>query len=107
MWICTNTGFYSVVEDHADKSMLWVRARHPDHLKNLFPDDAKIEETPDRDYRYRTHATKDAVADLVAARIKNISYGNFKRSVEDKRLKQLYSEFWLACADYQDAVHEA
>lgn len=103
MWLCLKTGFYSAVQDDNDPDYLWTRARHGDHLKSLFPCDIKTQETIDRDYRYRCRVTRDDLAKIVSDRVRHIDYGNFKSSVQDRRLRTLYSRFWLLHLRYQEA----
>jgi hypothetical protein len=93
MWICFNDGFISAVEDKGDRSRLMVRARRREHLETIVPG-RKIIVTPDRDYRYRVLISKDDYADAVAARVRGIDYGNFKNSVGDGDLHDVYARFW-------------
>ena len=67
-----------------------VRARRRDHLTNVFGTDTQITVTPERDYKYRVIAERKKVAQLVATRINQIDYGNFKDSVGSKGPYALY-----------------
>jgi cellobiose-specific phosphotransferase system component IIB len=80
-WLCFNDAFLSVVNHHDDRDQLVVRARRREHLTNVFGKDAQITVTPERDYKYRVIAERKKVAEIVAARINQIDYGNFKDSV--------------------------
>ena len=80
-WLCFNDAFLSVVNHRDDKDLLVVRARRREHLTNVFGKDAQITVTPERDYKYRVIAERKKVAEIVAARINQIDYGNFKDSV--------------------------
>jgi len=102
MWICLNDGFYSIVQDHDNPNLVWVRSRHRDHLAKLFPYRIEIQEHEDRDYRYRTLVEKGDVADIISHRVNLINYGNFKASVKDKQLHDLYSDFWTMHRLYQE-----
>ncbi len=91
MWICLNNAFVSVVQHTKDK--LVVRARRKSHLTALFPD-GKIIETMDRDYRFRIFVDRKEFAALIAEKIANIDYTNFKDSTKDKSLHDMYLNWW-------------
>ena len=99
MWVCFNNGFVSAVKCH-DSDMLKIRARRKDHLENLFPD-KEIQTTTNTDYKYRVFATKEEFAKLVSDSIMNTEYTNFKNSVRDHDLHELYAEFWQLHYLYQ------
>lgn len=98
MWICFNDGFVSAVEDWNDKSMLRVRARKREHLEFL---NVPIQQDQGTDYKFRCFINKESFADIVKQRILNIDYGNFKSSVTDQNLHDLYANFWELHYDYQ------
>ena len=107
MWIATNVGFISIVQDKKDAQVLKVRARARAHLEALFPGVA-ILETEDTDYRFRVITDRPTVAlllaDLVMAegdRPGSVKYDNFKNSVKDNPLHDLYSDFWSLHHRYQ------
>ena len=101
MWICMSDGFVSAVQDHDDPSRLAVRARKREHLERLFPGH-EIVTTPDRDYAARVFVSREEFAKVVAERIANIGYDNFKDSVADRRLHDLYLDFWTLHWRYQN-----
>lgn len=105
MWICFNDGFVSAVDNSYDRTgdTLKVRARRPEILKRLFPN-LELIVTDNTDYRYRVIVSKAAFAEIVAANIKNISYDNFKDSVKDDELHDLYADFWTLHWRYQHAA---
>jgi hypothetical protein len=96
MWICTNTGFVSVVADRNDSTRLLVRARRKIDLQNVVGD-ADILETPERDYRYRSFIDREKFKQIVVAGIDAITYGNFKNSVPEEYadLHDMYADFWM------------
>lgn len=100
MWICFNDGFVSAVQDREVADGLVVRARRPEILANLFPTTAIII-TESSDYRYRIYVSKAGFAERVARRLDEISYPNFKNSVKDEELHELYCEFWHLHHEYQ------
>ena len=100
-WLCFNDAFLSVVNHRDDRDLLVVRARRREHLTNVFGKDAQITVTPERDYKYRVIAERKKVAEIVAARINEIDYGNFKDSVGTDGLHALYERFWGLHHQYQ------
>ena len=102
MWICFNDAFVSAVLDPSDKSdnTIMLRARNKKHLKNLLPNN-KILEDVGTDYKYRTFLSKTSFANLLSERIMDLDYFNFKNSVENDRLHELYSKIWYAGMNYQ------
>lgn len=101
MWICFNDAFVSAVAaDPTMPGMLKVRARKREHLVKLFPG-KKIHASSRTDYGFRVFVTKEAFADLVAARVHGINYDNFKDSVVDEKLHDLYADFWQLHYYYQ------
>jgi hypothetical protein len=94
MWLCLNDGFLSVVNaPYAGEDMLAVRGRVRAHVEAAFPN-AEIIETPNRDYRFRTLQSREAVAAMVADRVRSIDYDNFKASVAESSLQHAYSDVW-------------
>jgi hypothetical protein len=69
-------------------------------LKRLFPD-AQIIEIPNRDYACRVFVTKQEFAELLNRRVGGIDYPNFKNSVRDHGLHNLYADFWELHWSYQ------
>lgn len=100
MWICTNKGFISAVEADASGVTLKVRARNRKHLEELFPG-RQIHEDPLADYRYRTFIPKAIFAEWVKEQALKIDYSNFKDSVRDPKLHDLYADFWSLHYRYQ------
>ena len=100
MWICFNDAFISAVESDDDANVFKVRARKKQHLKTLFPG-KKIYTTENTDYRHRVFVSRKAFARMVADRIEQVDYTNFKDSVEDKKLHDLYADFWELHWKYQ------
>ncbi len=105
MWVCLNDAFVSAVQDHDDPSRLVVRARRKEHLERLFPGRV-IVMTPDRDYAARVFVSRDEFASVMADRIEKIDYDNFKSSVDDRQLRDLYKKFWGQHWSYQNEARE-
>jgi hypothetical protein len=100
MWFCFNDGFLSAVADKRDPMRLMVRARRKKDLLNVFGD-VEIIKNAGTDYRWRTFVDRKAFAALVAARVEKINYPNFKNSVGDQDLHDLYLDFWTMHNRYQ------
>ena len=112
MWIQFNDSFFSIVEDTTSHNeRLLVRARRSGDIEVLLESGVvvgprvAIDRTPERDYLFRVSMPKADVADLIAARIKTISYPNFKASLKDGRLLDPYYGAYheLAKADDRQA----
>lgn len=100
MWICFNDGFVSAVQHREEPLLLMVRARRKEILQSLFPNH-EVTEGGSSDYQYRVVVAKEAFAVVVSERISDISYPNFKNSVEDEELHELYQRFWHLHYAYQ------
>ncbi len=93
MWICANDGFVSIVDKAQNPRALLVRARRRQDLLAIFPD-AKVWESTKSDYRYRAEISRGRVASVIAARLLQIDYDNFKDSVKDRPLHDAYARVW-------------
>lgn len=101
MWICLNDAFLSAVQDFHRPDVLMIRSRKREHLRRVFPD-AEILTIPTRDYAFRVFVTKAEFIDVMTRQVDGIDYPNFKASVRDKGLHDLYLDFWSLHREYQD-----
>lgn len=101
MWICINNAFLSIVRKDGKPNELCVRARRKSHINNVFPG-AKVVKTENNDYKYRTYIDDKEVAQVIAKQIADITYDNFKDTVEEHDLHRAYLNFWLIMSQYQD-----
>lgn len=92
MWILTDTGFLSIVEHRYDPTKLLVRARVKGDLQafgakyeTLFADQLTIDEDPNADYRWRTVATREHVADLLRTKVMELDYDSHVKDVAIQR----------------------
>lgn len=86
MWLFTNRGFYSVVQDPSVPEMFQVRARRKadlEALDSLIPG-LEIVELPHRDYPCRIYVEREVWEGVVVELTRDIDYGNFKDSVTAK-----------------------
>lgn len=103
MWICFNDGFVSAVQDRERPRSLVVRARNRRHLAQICPG-YEVVMSPAADYACRAFISKTEFAEILADRVAEIDYSNFKASVRDRRLHDLYANFWYLHAEYQREV---
>ena len=101
MWVCFSDAFVSAVQDRKDRNRLIVRRRKEGHLHTLFPS-REILLTPEADYAARVFPTRAEFASVVNERIAQFRYENFKASVTDSDLHNLYADFWLLHRQYQE-----
>lgn len=116
MWIFTDSGFLSIVQDTAMPGHLLVRARVRRDLKDfiltyctLYDEELPILETPDRDYRYRVSVRAPRVGEILEMLITSIDYSNFKNRVHDvdpdPRRSIAYTQVWTAMMQFQEDLH--
>lgn len=106
-WLIFNDAAVSVVEHWSDPTILIVRARHQGDIGRFLGPlsrGVKIQRTPENDYLFRAHCSREMVAQAVAARVVKIDYPNFKDSVKDKFRKGVYSSIWSAWLRLQRGV---
>lgn len=99
MWVCLNSGFVSIVENHFDKNTLLVRARRRQDVQNFLDADVgkyPITETLDSDYRFRAVVPREELAIRMVKHIAKINYGNFKDSTKNGELQRFYGEVWAS-----------
>lgn len=93
MWIITNAGFYSAVQDKDDADVLSVRTRDResaqiaiDSLEMWFGESCVIREGEGTDYPYRFSVSRANFALWAAQEIAEyINYTNFKASAKNAR----------------------
>ncbi|HCC58745.1 MAG TPA: hypothetical protein DEQ47_16105 [Solibacterales bacterium] len=93
--------------DRDDSERLLVRARRKRDLEKILGKDSEIFEDPAADYRWRCFVGRPDFKKIVDQRIDAIDYPNFKNSVIDEDLHQLYMEFWTLHHRYQKADRSA
>lgn len=106
MWIFTQDGFISAVDNGVKPGKLAVRARDRKSLVGIAQiTDSVIEFTPTRDYQYRVYATKKQLTELISLDIEMIDYGNFKDRVHetlDNDFHRAAGEVWVAMNEVTD-----
>jgi hypothetical protein len=71
-----------------------VRARKRKHLQRLLGDRVEIAETPKADYRWRTRVSRDELSLILEQCCNNLDYDNFKKSVSERDLREMYTQWW-------------
>jgi hypothetical protein len=100
MWMFTQTGFFSVVQDRNDKSKLHIRARFREDLERLraqYIPKLAIKHTPQADYAYRAEMSRRDYVLLASALAAAVDYPNFKDRVTDEQghdRHMLYMDVW-------------
>ena len=100
MWIFLNNAFLSIVDKGGKGTTLLVRARKAGDIERVFPD-AKVQQTPKNDYRFRARLDRGLVAQVLAETVRHITYPNFKGSVPEGDRHDAYLDVWKAMYQYQ------
>ena len=109
MWLCTEIGFFSIVQDQRNERFVWIRARSRGDLENLRDfvffylenesdtfstaqtkqdyDELQrfmmkeVSRTPGRDYRYRMRCHRWVAGIIVGELVRAITATNFKGAI--------------------------
>lgn len=100
MWIFCNDSFLSIVDKAENVGCLVVRARRDGDIELLFPE-AEVLKSAGTDYKFRAEIPRARVASVLAAKVKEIDYANFKNSVEDPSRHRAYAEVWRTMERFQ------
>ena len=102
MWLITNKGLLSIVEDRDDPKLLIVRARQDGLLEKMIEEagvEARVWSDEYADYPNRAKMSRVDLTDLLYTQVLRIDYPNFKNSVRDRKLKSLLSRVWSVLSD--------
>jgi len=109
MWIASTDGFVSIVQHRDLSDTLIVRARVKKDLLGLFAEE-RIVETPKADYRFRVLVPKREMAEMLASKIMDISYPNFKNEIAEVELQRdklsAYHDIWSVMWNYGKQVKQ-
>lgn len=102
MWLITPVGFFSIVRKPGDLAAgaLTIRARvraDLEALAVLMPGLGPIQDKGGTDYPYRARAPREQVAQVFAAMLQDIAYGNFKNEVaarQGRSRAETYGKVW-------------
>ena len=106
MWLCTQHGFFSIVQKKPGEFHIRARAHQDlDNLVKLCGTKWQILETKSGDYRYRIICDQADVSDVMAKLATSIDYSNFKSRIHDKpdqaNKSAAYSRLWGTLYDLQ------
>lgn len=111
MWLCTQSGFFSIVAHRDKKNRFLLRARFEDDLKNLVftcssLSPLNIEHTPNADYAFRIEITRAQLIDIMLKLATGITYPNFKGMIAKRpgQAEKLpaYEELWFLLRRMQE-----
>ena len=106
MWLMTDRGFVSLVEDRDDRDVLQVRARVKEDILGLFPE-VQVLDRPGGDYQFRARLSRSEVANVLAAKVMSLDYGSHAKDVALDRSEpnparyRAYYTTWSAMAEMQ------
>ena len=110
MWIFSEIGFFSAVENYFETDNVLVRGRFKQDLENL--QQVIIEQeglelelmiTPENDYHFRLNVPKDVWGRVCQGLAAGITYHNFKNHVHGKPDRDhAYMECWVAMNRVQE-----
>ena len=96
---CTADAWLSVVA-HKDKpGYLLVRARHPNHITDNFPD-VHMHVIDHADYPYRANIPSEEFGQFMHEYCTTMTYGNFKSSVKDYDFHHALNAVWRMMYQY-------
>jgi hypothetical protein len=108
MWLITQTGFISLVQDRKDPSQVWVRARIKEDIAQTFPAYAdRIVTKIGADYIYRLIVPKDVAALAMWNAVQDVDYDSHAKEVMNRRSHpnpkrmSAYYKIWNALAELQ------
>lgn len=104
-WIFLPNAMISAVRHNAKPGVLLVRARVPRDLERVFPG-CNVQETPERDYRFRSELPVEVVAERMAQAVREITWSNFKSAVpkDEPARAQAYHDIWARMLRLQDRL---
>lgn len=100
MWLFTQDGFFSLVQDRNEPKNLLVRARVKGDIERYWPD-ATVKMTPNADYLFRASISKASVAKVMQKAILDIDYDNYKDNISDHDRSVWYFRVWEAMSELQ------
>lgn len=114
MWVITETGFVSAVEDEDDPSILKVRARDKASLTSVLTmlrdgghsvEGISIVEGAGTDYRYRLYLPRELFGAFLLETVEAVDYPNFKNSITAARGRKWHDalmDIWVTLLKVDD-----
>jgi hypothetical protein len=104
MWIAHSRdegGWLSIVSHRHKPEFLMVRARVEGHITSLWPDAEIYAPEGSHDYQYRADILREEVGRVIVEYIvSELTYDDFKSSVDDWNLRQSFGDIWGVMRDY-------
>ena len=103
MWLFTQRGFISAVQDSQDKNTILVRARDKktlEFISELY--EKEVLRTPNNDYPYRVIVSREQFANFLTTEVDMLDYSNYKSRLEAVR----GDEYYYAAAHVWHTMHE-
>lgn len=108
MWVISQSGFVSLVQDRKDHSKVWIRARIKEDIAQMFPEyAAEIVTMPGADYLFRLIVPKEVASMAMWNAVADVDYDSHAKEVMNRRSHpvkgrmQAYYKIWHALADLQ------
>lgn len=106
MWIFTQDGFISAVDNGHVPGKLTVRSRDKQSLQLLADlTQQDINQSMRSDYPYRVYVTREEFSNFLLAHVDSLDYPNFKNRVYDTRGEEFADacgKVWAAMLDVTD-----
>lgn len=107
MWLCTQFGFYSIIQKKPGEFHVRGRLRKDmENLVKLLKAELPIIETKSGDYRYRIICGQADVSKIMAKLADSIDYSNFKSRIHEMPdqadKSNAYSKLWGNLYDLQE-----
>lgn len=96
MWVFTNRGLLSVVQDRENNGRLLVRARQEGLLEQLVPRPGDVFVDKLADYPFRVFLTRAEFQEVLQDEVSRIDYDNFKNSIKDREYHDVCLKVWSA-----------
>ena len=111
MWITTESGFYSIVQDRDHPERLRVRSRSKADIAHFLAVVSRIEDEPVAapefsDYPWWTWSDWQEVSSFTTTALERIDYDNFKNrvAVQNPARAKTYMGVWSALLDIESEV---
>ena len=92
MWIHSEKGFLSIVEDLSNPDNLLVRARYDGDIERIFGEDTYVISGAGSDYEFRAFVPREQVSAALHRMVDEIDYFNFKDRMENVHRRQSKGE---------------
>ena len=101
MWLMTTVGFFSIIQERPDDTLLTIRGSARGDLEALrghyLPSLGDIEEDPETEHKFRAQASREAVAQALSRIATDIDYASFKDRTKEMRgssAARIYGGVW-------------